>query len=188
MLNFGQLFHKQTSSLLECLYYIHENAGYPHVMVTYENYREGFVKPIHLILDGLKPETLVWCIGDDTKLVEPDTLKRLVEALADLSWVVQPDDGIQHGNIITMPLCTAETMRKYTYKGYFLNFADNEFTDIMTAEGRYKYHPEIKVEHMHPAVKKAPMDETYAYAQTKFNDDRVLYEERKKNNYEPKNP
>lgn len=173
--------------LRECVDLIHENAGYPHIISTYENYREGFITPIHKLLQDLKPETLVWCIGDDTRVREPDTLKKLVEAFEtafpERDGVVNPNDGIQCGNIITMPLCTAHTMAAYTHKDYFLNYADNEFTIIMTAKGKYLYCPEVNVEHAHHVNKKAPLDDTYAHANTKVDDDRLLFEQRKATNF-----
>lgn len=166
--------------LAKCVASIHENAGVPHIISTYENYREGFVKPFHLLLKDLKEDTMVWCIGDDTILTEKDTLKRLLDVYRatypNNDGVVQPDDGIQHGNIITMPLCTAKTMlEKGIYLDFFLNFCDNIFTELMTKEGKYTYCPEIKVEHQHHCVGKAPADETYKYANTQFEKDRQTY-------------
>jgi len=139
------------------------NAGYPYIVATYENFQEGFIKPIHKLLSGLKPDTLVWCIGDDTLLIEKDTLKRLVEAYKP-SCVVNPNDGIQCGAIITMPLCSAETMKKGTYIGYFLNSADVEFTMVLTAQKKYIYLPDVNVQHSHWRNGKAPRDKTYTFA------------------------
>lgn len=165
--------------LAECVDSILQYAGVPVVFATYENYREGFVRPIHTILDGIKEDQLVWCIGDDTRLVQPDTLKRLVEAYEaeypENDGVVQPDDGIQRGGIITMPLCSAKTMKENTHKDFFLNFADNIFTEVMTKKGKYKYCPEIVVEHHHWVNGKVKPDETYAFAQSKFEEDRQTY-------------
>lgn len=177
--------------LAKCVDSIHELAGYPHIIVTYENYQEGFITPIHKILGGLRDDTLVWCIGDDTVLIEPDTVKRLVtmfyKAFPEGDGVINPNDGIQNGQIITMPLCTAYTMRKYTFKGYFLNYADNEFTDVMNAQRKYGYVPNIHVDHQHWVNGKAKKDATYEHAGTKFEADRLLYEARKARNFEPKN-
>lgn len=177
--------------LAKCVASIHQHAGTPHTIVTYENYREGFVAPVHKMLEGLKDDSLVWCIGDDTILTEPDTLKRLEEAFwrafPNGDGVANPDDGIQRGAIITMPLCQAITMRRYTYKGYFLNYADNEFTILMAGQGRYLYVPEVKVEHQHHVVGKAPRDETYSYAMTLFPADAQLFQERKARGFQPRN-
>jgi len=166
--------------LAKCIASIHENAGYPHIISIYENYREGFVKPCSYLLKDLKEDTLVWCIGDDTILTEKDTLKRLVDAYRANypanDGVVQPDDGIQHGNIITMPLCTAKTiLTKGIYLDFFLNFCDNIFTEVMQRDNKYTYCPEIKVEHQHNVNGKAPDDETYRYARTLFEKDRETY-------------
>lgn len=168
--------------LANCISSIHENAGYPHCIVTYENEGEGFCGPIHRILTGFSYGTLVWCIGDDSILTEPDTIKRLVlrlkQAYPDFTGVVQPDDGIQHGRIATMPLCAASTMLQYTHKGYFLNFADNEATERLIAKGKYLYCPEIYVDHQHAVVGKATNDRTYQAGQAKYAEDQALYHQR----------
>lgn len=177
--------------LAKCVASIHENAGTPHAIITYENYREGFVGPIHKILEGLRDDALVWCIGDDTILTEPDTLKRLEETFRSIypdgDGVVNPDDGIQRGAIITMPLCTALTMRRYTYKEYFLNCADNEFTMIMKDRGKYTYVPSVQVEHQHHIVGKAKKDETYSYALSLYPADTELFHKRKARGFLPRN-
>jgi hypothetical protein len=166
--------------LSKCVASIHENAGFPHIISTYENYREGFVKPCYLLLKDLKEDTLVWCIGDDTILAEKDTLKRLVDAYRacypNNDGVVQPNDGIQGGNIITMPLCSAKTMiEKGIHLDFFLNFCDNIFTEIMRKENKYTYLPDINVDHQHFSQRKSPLDETYAYANTQYDKDRETY-------------
>jgi hypothetical protein len=177
--------------LEKCIESIHENAGYPHVICTYENFQEGFIGPIHKILSGLKPDTLVWCIGDDTIVSMPNTLDLLVKLFnhrfPNKDGVIEPDDGIQCGQIAVMPFCTAYTMAKYTFKGYFLNYADNEFTQILRSKGLYAYVPEIKVDHQHWVNKKAPLDETYKHSQSKFQADQELFMQRLKNNFQPQN-
>ncbi len=171
---------ERRARLAECMASINDLAGTPVMFHIYENYREGFVQPLRKILQELPLDALVWCIGDDTRLTEKDTIKRLEARFwaeyPNGDGVVQPDDGIQRGAIITMPLCTVETMYKYgTYDGFFLNFCDNLFTEVMEKKGKYTYCPEIHVEHQHHINKKAPMDDTYAFAQTKYAEDRELY-------------
>lgn len=178
--------------LVKCVESLHKNAGEKFVIATYQNKKEGFIGPIQNILSGLKDDTLVWCIGDDSVINQKDTLKllkeRFLKEYPEMDGVVQPDDGIQHGDIITMPFCTAKTMRDYTFKGYFLNFADNEFTEIMRDEmGKYTYCPEIKVDHEHWCNGKAEKDETYKHASSLFVQDRDLYNKRKANNFHPRN-
>lgn len=166
--------------LQKCIESIHRNAGFPHIISTYENYQEGFVRPCFNLLKDLEAQTMVWCIGDDTILTEPDTLKRLMEVYDQMypgkDGVVQPDDGIQHGNIITMPLCTAKTMLdKGIYLDFFLNFCDNIFSEVMKKEGKYTYCPGIIVDHQHWVNRKASPDETYKHAGTLFEQDRQTY-------------
>ncbi len=171
--------------LAECIETIHEFAGVPHIISTYENYQEGFVTPCYKLVKDLHPDTMVWCIGDDTRLTEPDTLKRLLEVYNKIypnkDGVVQPDDGIQNGQIITMPLCTAKTMLdRGLHLEFFLNYCDNLFTDIMARDRKYTYCPEIKVEHHHHINGKAKKDETYTYASSKFMEDQQTYYKLKK--------
>ena len=166
-------------------------AGIPYVLCTYENYREGFIQPIKKILNGLAPHTLVWCIGDDTELTEPDTLKRLAlefyNRFPHFDGIVQPNDGIQEGRIITMPLCTARTMMFGQHDGYFLNYADVEFTMIAEAFGKYKYCPDINVQHSHWVNRKAKMDDTYSFAASKDQEDAKLFQERVKLGFKDNN-
>ena len=165
--------------LQKCIESIHQNAGTPHIISTYENEGEGFVTPCWKLLKDLKPNTVVWCIGDDTILTEPDTLKRLLAVYDDNNdCVIQPDDGIQHGAIITMPLCSAETMlRDGIHMEFFLNYCDNIFTEIMVKKGKYIYCSDVFVDHHHWVNNKAIPDETYAVAESKKEQDRLTYEQ-----------
>jgi GT2 family glycosyltransferase len=165
--------------LNECLKTIELNAGWPCIIATYQNENEGFVAAIHKILGRLRPETLVWCIGDDARLVEEDTIKRLVgefwSRFPDRDGVVNPDDGIQNGRIATLPLCTAKVMAENTSKEFFHNYADDVFTERMKHVGKYAYIPNVKVKHEHWTVGLAPKDSTYELAEKKYAEDAATY-------------
>jgi hypothetical protein len=167
--------------LAKCIDSIHEKAGCPHIISTYENYKEGFVLPCYKLLIDLKPDAMVWCIGDDTVLVEENTISRLVSEYEknypNNDGVVQPNDGIQSGRIITMPLCSAKTMlEKGIHLDFFLSYCDDVFTMIMRKEGKYTYCSDIHVEHQHWSVDKAPLDETYEFAKNKLEEDKNAFE------------
>lgn len=167
--------------LAKCIQSIKDNVSIPHAIVTYENSRGGFVPAIHDMLKGING--LVWAIGDDT-IVDSngvDVMFNKFKEIDDNNKVIQPDDTILHGAVITMPMCDARVLERYTYKGYLHWGADVEFTDIIKRQGNYVYMPEVVIKHLHWVNGQAPMDETYA-RNNKTNDaDLALYRERKKN-------
>ena len=167
---------------------IREHTTLPYKLTTYENNYEGYVKAIHTLLDGT--DSLVWCLNDDVVL-KNDALKILFDKFNELypKWngLLQPKDGIQEGNVCTLPFCHSNIMKRFTYKGYHHNFADQEFTLIMQSAGLYTYVPEAIVEHAHWINGKAEKDKTYSDSQILFEKDQKLFEERLQNNFNPKN-
>lgn len=174
--------------LEQCLASIKEHVKIPHKVMTFENNLGGFVPAIHEMLKHVSGP--VFCIGDDTLFID-DSLDRLFAKYQELypegDGLVQPDDGILHGSVATMPLCDARTIQKYTYKGYNHWYADEEFTEIMKAKGKYTYVPECKFEHVHWVNKKVEYDPTYAFSMLKNEQDRELFIKRKANNWQPQN-
>jgi hypothetical protein len=171
-----------------CLQSIKEHVTVPHEVIVYENERGGFVPAIHDMLE--KVDGIIWAIGDDTVVVDNSVdilFKQFLETYPEHDGVVQPDDGIQHGAIITMPLCHSKTLQKYTFKGYNHWYADNEFTEIMQSMNLYTYLPDCVVDHIHWANKKVAQDESYNVSLRKNEHDHKLYLERKANNYQPRN-
>jgi hypothetical protein len=80
----------------------------------------------------------------------------------------------------------SSTLKKYIHKGYTHFYSDNELTDRLVAEKKYRYVPGAMVEHLHFLNGKAEVDETY---KTIFNSetnakDKALYMARKQNGYE----
>lgn len=166
--------------LQKCVESLTRYAGYPFVLCTYENQYVGAIAAIHAILDRLDPDALVWWIGDDVVLSERDTLRKLVERFEekfpDRDGVVNPNDEIQHGRIITAPLATARILKEGQSKEFFHNFADNLFTDIMVSRGKYEYVEDVHIQHHHWCNGKAPQDYTYTNANTRFEQDKQTYE------------
>lgn len=166
--------------LRDTLESVTRSAGHSHMVLTYENQYIGAIAAIHAMLGPLRDDTLVWWIQDDVLLTEPGTLNALVEEFhtkfPDRDGVVVPDDGVQHGRIATLPLCTAKTLRDGQHPDFFHNFADELFTDRMRALGKYAYAPGVRVSHNHWCVGKADRDYTYNNAQARFEQDRATYE------------
>lgn len=166
--------------LATCMESINTHAGYPCIIMTHENEYEGFVVAIHRILDRLADDTLVWVIGDDVTMHEPDTMKRLVDAYERLypegDGVVNPDDGIQCGALITAPLTTAKVMREGTSRDFFHYYADNLFTDTIRRLGKYTYLPDVKITHSHHCNGMAPKDHTYTITEGKMLQDYHTYQ------------
>lgn len=174
--------------LAKCIDSIREHTTQPYRLMIYENVGEGYVKAIHTLLEGV--QGLVWCLNDDVVL-KNNALKILTEKFYELypHWngLLQPKDGIQEGNVCTLPFCHSEIMKRFTFKGYHHNFADQEFTIIMNSAGLYTYVPEAEVEHMHWINGKAEKDVTYTDSQVLFEQDQKLFEERLKANFAIKN-
>jgi hypothetical protein len=163
---------ERRARLEKCIASLRENAGMPFTLCIYENEPRGAIIAMHEMLEGITG--LVWWIQDDVILTEPNTLKRLYDQYQ--SGVLCPDDGIVHGEIITLPFCLAHWLKEFTFKGYYHNYADREFTDVMKKYNLYKYCPNIKVDHQHWVNGKAERDETYKLQLNK--NDKELYEKR----------
>jgi hypothetical protein len=174
--------------LERCIQSIREHTTQPYKLMIYENKYEGYVKAIQVLLSEV--DGIVWCLNDDVVL-KNDALKILTEEFGkrfpQMNGLLQPSDGIQEGNVATLPFCHSAVMRKLTFKGYHHNFADQEFTLIMKELGLFAYIPEAQVEHLHWINNKAPKDMTYGYSANHFNEDQVLFEKRQANKFQPKN-
>jgi hypothetical protein len=174
--------------LSKCIDSIREHTTQPYRLMIYENNYEGYVKAIHTLLEGVNG--LVWCLNDDVVL-KNDALKILTEKFNQLylKWngLLQPRDGIQEGNVCTLPFCHSKIMQRMTFRGYHHNFADQEFTMVMKGLGLYNYVPEAVVEHQHWINNKAEKDKTYTDSQILFEQDHKLFEKRLADYFEPKN-
>lgn len=163
---------------------IREHTTLPYKLTIYENNYEGYVKAIHVLLDGV--DGLVWCLNDDV-ILKNDALKilndKFLELYPQLNGLLQPRDGIQEGNVATLPFCHAKIMKHLTHEGYHHNFADQEFTMRMKAADLYTYVPEAVVEHNHWINGKATQDKTYTDSQTRFEKDQKLFTNRLQNGF-----
>lgn len=162
-----------------CLASLRAHAGHPHTVHLCVNDGDGYVAALHAMLRALAPETLVWALADDVVLTEPDTLRRLVvayvRAFPDGDGVVCPDDGIQHGAIITMPLTTVKMLVQDYSTDFFHYYADTLFTRVMADRGKYVYCPEIHVSHRHWSAGLADKDVVYAATEKWYAHDEAVY-------------
>jgi len=163
---------------------IREHTTLPYKLTIYENNYEGYVKAIHTLLDGV--DGLVWCLNDDV-ILKNDAVKILCDKFIELypkyNGLLQPKDGIQEGNVATLPFCHSKIMKTLTHEGYHHNFADQEFTMRMNAAGLYTYVPEAVVEHNHWINGKAEQDRTYSDSQILFQKDQELFANRLQNGF-----
>lgn len=167
----------------------------PITVSTYENADGGFIAAIHKMLEPLKDEAIVFCIGDDV-IVDKNCLQELFNAFssrkhmskAGQSFVIQPFDEFHDGKISVNPFTEAWVMKRYQYKGYIHNYADVEFTELIKERKMYVYFPQAKVEHVHYLNKKAAFDKTYK-GEAGFNDhDKNLFHKRAAAGFKPLNP
>ena len=166
----------------------------PITICLYENNDGGWVKALHNLLVGLYSDTIVFNIGDDV-IIEPDCIQKLFDAfqknkddmstlaMHDKPLLLQPYEQVHEGRICTNPFCTADVIRKYLFKGYVHNYADNELTDRVIKEGRYVYVPEARTKHVHFELDAKLYDETYDLTQRFFLTDRDLFRQRNAEGY-----
>jgi hypothetical protein len=59
-------------------------------------------------------------------------------------------------------------------------YVDNELIETATARGAYAYAPDAHVEHLHPLVSKAPLDDTYELGTAHSSEDRTIFKQRRR--------
>ena len=173
--------------LQKCVDSIHLNTKYPIAICTYENEEGcedvGWVKAVHKLLEGING--ICFILGDDA-IIAPDCIEKLYEAYQE-GYLLQPYEQINKGTIATFPFCHSNILKQYIHKGYIHNYSDTELTEIMKQKGKYLYIPEAKVDHQHFVMDYKLLDNTYCATKQFLEKDKQIFEERKKNNFEPKN-
>lgn len=66
------------------------------------------------------------------------------------------------------------------HEGYIHEFVDDEFIQTAMMRNAFRFEPESVVEHLHPMVGKAPMDELYAASRHRMRIDRGRYARRRR--------
>lgn len=77
-------------------------------------------------------------------------------------------------------LGTVDELGAVVHGGYHHNFPDTELVLTAKMRGRYRHAPECVLEHLHPIWRKGDDDETYALGRSRFEDDRALFESRRR--------
>lgn len=74
---------------------------------------------------------------------------------------------------------TVDHPGKLLHEGYPHEYVDDEFVETAKWRGMYAHAKDSVVEHLHPMVGKAPMDDLYAAQRTRMRGGRVLYRQRR---------
>lgn len=74
---------------------------------------------------------------------------------------------------------TIDDVRCLLHEGYPHEYVDDEFVETAKKRGAWSFAPDSLVEHLHPDVKKAPMDSLYAAQGARMRVGRVIYEKRR---------
>lgn len=104
-------------------------------------------------------------MGDDHRPRTPGWDQRIIETLEAMgTGIVYGDDLYRGGELATAVFMTSnivETLGYMVPPGLIHLYIDNAWMALGTGAGVLRYLPEVVVEHMHPAVSKAPWDAGY---------------------------
>jgi len=117
-------------------------------------------------------------LADDTIPSPRDWAQRLQSA-AGREYIAYPDDGIHGKGLCTHHCIGGDLMRRVGFwclKGLRHNFLDQVWMTIGTETDRLRYVPSVKFDHLHPWVKKGPMDEVYALSASWFEKDQAIFD------------
>lgn len=145
-----------------------QRAGQDHVELEGANY----ARKINV---GVKcnPDFALYFFGADDLAFHPGWLEAATEKLTEGIGVVSTRDLCNarnaKGNLATHPLVTREYAELGAidgggpmHEGYPHEYVDQEFTETAMYRNAYAFAPDSVVEHLHPQVGKAPMDDLYA--------------------------
>lgn len=123
----------------------------------------GFAGDDHL------PRTINWAQTYLAQLAELET------------GLVHSDDGYQGANICTEWAVTTDvvtTLERMIPAPVEHMYSDVSLHDLMSAAGALRYLPQVRIEHMHPIVKKAETDEQYQRVNSRdqFARDKAIYD------------
>lgn len=76
--------------------------------------------------------------------------------------------------------CGGADSPELLHEGYWHNFVDDEFVQLAQARGTYAHAGDSRVEHLHPNWGKAGPDATYSKGMLHFNEDRNLFQRRRR--------
>ena len=151
----------------------------PITICVYENFDGGWVNATHKIIEGING--VAFLLGDDMVL-EPDCIQELWNNYED-GFLLQPNEKHHHGNLAVSPFCHTDILKSYLFKGYKHLYSDEELTEVMKAQGKYKPVLTAKLDHQHFSSGQSVFDETYRTSQSYSEHDRLLFNERKRNGF-----
>lgn len=120
--------------------------------------------------------------GDDHLPRTIGWARRYLTVLRELgTGMVYGDDGYQGANLSTEWALTSDVVRvlgRMVPAPVEHMYSDASLLDLARAAGIVRHLPEVRVEHMHPVVKKAPSDAQYQRVNSRdqFRKDREIYE------------
>lgn len=135
-------------------------------------------------------DELLLFFGADDLHFHPGWYEAAVEKLTEGIGVVSTRDLCNarnaKGNLATHPLVTREYAELGAidgggplHEGYPHEYVDQEFTETAMFRNAYAFAPDSVVEHLHPQVGKAPMDDLYAAQQTRMRAGYRIYRRRR---------
>lgn len=106
---------------------------------------------------------------------------------SDLDGVLHYNDGTQAGDhLMTMSIMGKKYFDRFGYiyhSDYTSLWSDNEATEVATRLGKRTYFTEVLFNHNHPGWGKASYDEQYYRTERYYQEDKMVYEKRKANNF-----
>jgi hypothetical protein len=111
-----------------------------------------------------RDDDVIGFMGDDHVPRTNGWTDRVRNALGDRAGVVYGDDLFQRANLPTAVFITADVVREL---GFFCPpaqrhlYLDNFWLELGRGLGSLHYLADVVIEHVHPAAKKAPLDEHY---------------------------
>lgn len=98
-----------------------------------------------------------------------DDVRAAFEQWPDRVGMVYADDGLHGQRLATHSFVSKEWIDAVGYylpESLYGDFVDNFLHTLANSIGRTIYLPRVYIEHLHPLIRKAEMDDTYAYRLT----------------------
>ena len=139
--------------------------------VTWQGKRKKLPQIWNEIVEMARFDIVMMC-ADDLRFRTTrwdDEVRAVFEQWPDRIGMVYTDDGIHGQKLATHSFVSKEFIQAV---GYYLppnltgDFVDNWLHTLAVSIGRAAYLPRVYIEHLHPIVGKAPMDDTYGYRLT----------------------
>lgn len=157
----------------------------PIEIVVEENNYEGYVAPMLRMVNRI--DGLAFLIGNDVevKRLTIDNLYRAyIKNFPENDGIVTPVDELDpNSEIAQHPFGHTKTFREIIFPGYFHNFVDREWTDIMKQRGKFAIARDAFITHRHYSRNRNLKDKTYAVGEKSSDKDGRLYYLRRNENY-----